>query len=330
MSDSITHPYDKLEPGVILDAVDSVGFACDGTMLALNSYENRVYQVGQEAGEPLVVKFYRPQRWTDDAIQEEHQFSFELAAQEIPVVAPLTDSAGTSLFRYNDFRFAVFPRRGGRGPNLEDPDVRVWIGRFLGRIHAYGSSSSFQHRLSLTPQRLGHDSIRWLAEHDFIPFELETAWSTLVDDVMRQVQAVWDSVPEIRSIRVHGDCHPGNILWTDDGPHFVDFDDTVMAPAVQDLWMLLSGERTEMQIQLADYMEGYQQFHDFDQQELMLIEALRSLRMLNYSAWLARRWQDPAFPLNFPWFNTNRYWEEQILALREQLAAMQEAPLRLF
>ncbi len=330
MDDSTAHPYDKLEPGVILDAVDAAGFACDGTMLALNSYENRVYQVGQESGEPLIVKFYRPQRWSDDAILEEHQFSFELAGQEIPVVAPLADAAGTSLFRYHDFRLAVFPRRGGRGPNLEDPDTRLWIGRFIGRIHAWGSTGAFEHRVSLTPQRLGHDSLSWLAEHDFIPAELEIAWTTLVADVMLQVDAIWNGLPQIHAIRTHGDCHPGNILWTDEGPHFVDFDDTVMAPAVQDLWMLLSGDRNEMQLQLADYMEGYQQFHDFDPLELNLIEALRTLRMINYSAWLARRWQDPAFPMNFPWFNTTRYWEDQILALREQLAVMQEAPLCLY
>ncbi len=324
------HPYDRLEPGVILDAVDSAGFSCDGTMLALNSYENRVYQVGQESAAPLVVKFYRPQRWSDDAILEEHRFSHELAAQEIPVVAPLTDASGNSLFRYQGFRFAVFPRRGGRGPNLEDPETRVWIGRFIGRIHAFGACDRFQHRLSLTPQRLGHESVQWLDEHDFIPTELQTAWSTLIADVLAQVQSTWDSLPQIQSIRIHGDCHPGNLLWTDEGPHFVDLDDTVMGPAVQDLWMLLSGERQERQIQLADYMEGYQQFYDFDPVELHLVEALRSLRMLHYNTWLARRWQDPAFPLNFPWFNTTRYWEDQILALREQLAEMREAPIRLY
>lgn len=323
------HPYERLTPDTVLDAVESLGFRCDGRMLALNSYENRVYQVGIEDGAPLVAKFYRPERWSDEAIYEEHDFSFELAEREIPVVAPLRDEQGESLHRFAQFRFALFPRRGGRWPELDDPDNRLWLGRFLGRIHAVGAIRPFAHRPTLTIEEFGDEAYQWLLTHGFIPAYLELSYRTLLEDILKQVRVCFERAGTFTAIRLHGDCHPGNILWTDSGPHFVDLDDSRMGPAVQDLWMLLSGDRREMTEQLSDLLEGYEEFHPFRLAELQLIEPLRTLRMIHYAAWLARRWDDPAFPQAFPWFNTSRYWEEQVLALREQAAKLDEAPLSL-
>lgn len=324
---SNTHPYDALTPDAVLNAVDSVGYLSDGRQLALNSYENRVYQVGIEDGQPLVVKFYRPGRWSDAAIQEEHDFTAALSEVEIPVVAPLRNAAGTSLFEFGGFRFALYPRRGGRTLDLEDMDSLFWMGRFLGRIHALGAIESFTHRPTLTVESFGWESYRYLMATDFIPADLHEAYSTLVEDVLKQVETVFARAGDIAKIRLHGDCHPGNILWTDDGPHFVDFDDARMGPAVQDLWMLLSGDHAQMSIQIDEVLSGYTEFMDFNPRELQLIEPLRTLRMIHYSAWLARRWDDPTFPMHFPWFAEPRYWEEQILGLREQAALMNEAPL---
>ena len=337
-------PYYALSPDVILDAVESydvqgrtnvaggrmpgaTGVRCTGAFLTLNSYENRVYQVAIEDGAPLVAKFYRPGRWSDEAILEEHAYTLQLAEHEIPVVPPLPGTDGNTLFHYKGFRFALFPRQGGRCPDLEDPGQREWVGRFIGRIHAIGATQIFRHRPTLTVQEFGHDAARFLLEHGFIPADLEIAYRSLVEGLLKQVADLFARAGSIQHIRLHGDCHPGNILWTDRGPHFVDFDDCRMGPAVQDIWMLLSGERAEQTIQLTDILEGYCDFHDFDPRELQLIEPLRTLRMIHYSAWLARRWQDPSFPLNFPWFNTQRYWQEQILALREQAALLDDPPL---
>ena len=337
------HPYEALTPDVVLDAVDSVpqlaGGRSDGRQLALNSYENRVYQVGIDDAQPIIVKFYRPNRWTDAAIQEEHDFAEALAQSEIPAVAPLRDAAGVSLFEYAGFRFAIYPRRGGRTPDLEDPDNLMWMGRFLGRIHAIGATEPFKHRPTLDIESFGWESYRYIMSTNFVPNDLHVAYSTLVEDVLKQVQAGFnlaglgekaegDSNKEVAQIRLHGDCHPGNILWTDDGPHFVDFDDARTGPAVQDLWMLLSGDRPQMTGQIDEVLAGYTEFMDFNPRELHLIEPLRTLRMIHYSAWLARRWDDPTFPMHFPWFGESRYWEEQILALREQAAMMNEPPLR--
>lgn len=321
------HPYEALTPDVMLDAIESTGVLCDGTMLALNSYENRVYQVGIEGQKPVVAKFYRPGRWNEAAILEEHQFSIDLADAEIPVIAPLVNTEGQSLHEFQGFRFAVYPRRGGRWPDLDKPDNLVWMGRFIARIHRMGAVKPFEHRPGIDIKTYGYDSFEYLMEHDCLPQDLQIAYSTLVEDVLKQVQTGFDRAGEVGHIRLHGDCHPGNILWTDDGPHFVDFDDARMGPAIQDLWMLLSGDRQEMTEQIGDVLEGYTEFNDFNPRELHLIEPLRTLRMINYSAWLARRWSDPAFPANFPWFGMNRYWEEQILALREQAALMNEEPL---
>ncbi|MFO1379866.1 MAG: serine/threonine protein kinase [Chitinivorax sp.] len=326
---SQSHPYDALTPDVILDAVDSAGFHCDGGLTALNSFENRVYQLGQDDGPPLIAKFYRPARWSDAAILEEHAFSGELAEREIPVVAPLNLPDGSTLGLFRDFRFAVYPRRAGRTPELDDTDTLEWLGRFLGRIHAVGAVTAFQSRPTLDIASFGDESVALLRQRQCLPADLEAAYFSVVEQVLTLIRQRWQEAGNVAKLRLHGDCHPGNILWTDAGPHFVDFDDCRMGPAVQDLWMLLSGERREQQNQLGYLIDGYSEFADFDERELSLIEPLRTLRMLHYSAWLARRWDDPAFPANFPWFNSQRYWQDQILALREQQAALQEAPLRI-
>jgi Ser/Thr protein kinase RdoA (MazF antagonist) len=328
-----TIPYAGLTPGRILDAVESLDYRCDGRQLALNSYENRVYQVGIEDAPPLVVKFYRPGRWSDAAILEEHAFTLELAELEIPAVPPLVDAAGCTLHEYEGFRFSLFPKRPGRTPELEDPDILRWLGRFMGRIHAAGRTRSFAHRPALNAATFGDEPFRFLMENRFLPNYLEESYRTLVEDLLQRVRgcylrAQWE--PEAPAgIRLHGDCHPGNLLWTGDGPHFVDFDDCRTGPAVQDLWMLIGGDRDLQQQQLRWVLEGYTQFCDFDSRELHLVEAMRTLRMIHHSGWLARRWDDPAFPASFPWFDTPRYWEEQILGLREQAALLDEPPLEI-
>ena len=301
------HPYAQLTPDVVLGALESVGLRCDGRLLALNSYENRVYQVGLDEMQSVrfvVAKFYRPGRWSDRAISEEHELAAALAAAEIPVVAPLA-FGGATLFHHERFRFAVYPRRGGRAPELEDPTTLEWLGRFIARIHAVGATRRFKHRPRL------------------IPPDLATPWKQAADLALEAVRHAYERARGVRDIRVHGDCHVGNVLWAD-GPHFVDLDDTCMAPAVQDLWMLISGDRRSMSQQLGHLLDGYGEFMEFDLRELELVEALRTLRLLHYSAWLARRWDDPAFPIAFPWFNTARYWQDRILELREQIAAMHE------
>ena len=322
-------PYQDLTPELILDAVDSRGYRCDGRLLALNSYENRVYQVWLEDGQALIAKFYRPQRWEDRAILEEHAFARELAGREIPVVAPLAAADGATLHRHREFRFALFARQPGRAPELDHSDTLSWIGRFLGRIHAVGALAPFQHRQQVNIESFGYQPADYVLEHGFVPADLETAYTTTVDEALQRVALCYQHAGTMRNIRLHGDCHAGNILWTDGGPHFVDLDDCCNGPAVQDLWMLLSGNRAEMNAQLAHVVTGYREFHDFNESELALIEALRTLRMIHYAGWLAKRWDDPAFPANFPWFNTQRYWQDQILALREQCAAMDEPPLEL-
>jgi Ser/Thr protein kinase RdoA (MazF antagonist) len=328
MSDNPSQPFYQLTPDTVIDAVESMGYLSDGRILALNSYENRVYQVGIEDSEPLIAKFYRPLRWSDEQILEEHQFCFELVEQELPVVAPLT-SAGESLFHFNDYRFSLFPRRGGRAPELDDPDHLYQLGHTLGRIHLVGAVRPFEHRPALDIQTYGRDSVALISE-GFIPSSLREAYTSLCADLLDGIEACFAAAGEVKLIRAHGDCHGGNILWRDDMPNFVDFDDARMAPAIQDLWMLLTGDdRVQQQLQLAEVIAGYNEFADFDPRELHLVEALRTLRMMHYSAWLARRWEDPAFPHNFTWFNTERYWGEHILQLREQLSALQQPPLKL-
>jgi Ser/Thr protein kinase RdoA (MazF antagonist) len=322
-----SHPYDRLTPEVILSAVEAVGLIPDGRILALNSYENRVYQLGMEEGAPLIAKFYRPERWSDAAILEEHAFALELQAAEIPVVAPLFRGART-LLEYEDFRFALFERKGGRWPELQTREEREWMGRFLGRMHMIGAKTRFRHRGRLDVEQMGAQSAEFLLESGWIPEHLESAYSSLTRDLLDHVRAQFEAI-QPRTLRLHGDCHPGNVLWTDAGPHFVDLDDCIMGPAMQDLWMMLSGSRAEMASQLSMLLDGYSQFAELDYSELGLIEPLRTLRIIHYSAWLARRWEDPAFPRAFPWFAEPRYWENHVLTLREQMAAMEEGPLEL-
>ena len=321
-----THPFGRLTPDTILDALAALRWRGDGRLLALNSYENRVYQVWLEDGPVVVAKFYRPLRWTDAQILEEHAFTVDLAAREIPVVAPLSRE-GSTLHAFGGYRFAVYPRQGGRAPELEDPDTLEWLGRFIGRIHAVGATDRFVHRPAVDVESFGIEPRDWLLGHGFVPPDLLPAWTSVVSQALDEVRAAYARAGGVRSLRLHGDCHPGNVLWTDDGPHFVDFDDARNGPAVQDLWMLLSGDAASMGRQLSDVLSGYEDFMDFDRRELHLIEALRTLRLIHYSAWIARRWDDPAFPAAFPWFNTQRYWQDRILELREQIALMDEPPL---
>jgi Ser/Thr protein kinase RdoA (MazF antagonist) len=328
MTRASLHPYNRLTPDVIIAAVEALGHVSDRRILALNSYENRVYQVGIEQAQPLVVKFYRPDRWPDAAIQEEHGFALELAASEVPVVPPIVHE-GRTLFVYEGFRYSLFERRGGRWPELGSRTEREWMGRFLGRIHLIGRRQRFRHRSRIDIERLGDDSRDYLLDEGWIPSHLEAAYDSLTADLLEAIRNSFAIAGTTADLRLHGDCHRGNVLWTDAGPHFVDLDDCLMGPAIQDLWMLLSGTRAEMGEQLAHLLEGYSHFATFDHSELILIESLRTLRMIHYSAWLARRWSDPAFPAAFPWFIEPRYWENQVLALREQLGAIAEGAIEL-
>jgi Ser/Thr protein kinase RdoA (MazF antagonist) len=322
------HPYDRLGPDLIIDAVESTGRLSDARLLALNSYENRVYQVGIEDDTPLIAKFYRPERWSNAQILEEHAFSLELQAAEISVVAPLVDEQGTTLHEFQGFRFALFTRRGGHPPELDNFDNLLVLGRTLGRIHAVGRASKFSERQEITVRRMLTECREFLLD-GFIPRDLVPAYSTLTRDLEQAVTAIYSEVQAKDLIRLHGDCHVGNILWRDNTAHFVDLDDCCTAPAVQDLWMFLSGDRSFRQLQMSELIEGYAEFCDFDPRQLRWIEALRTMRLTHYAAWLARRWTDPAFPRSFTWFNTERYWADHILELREQMAALDEEPVQL-
>ena len=324
---NISHPYEQLTPDCILDALESVGFKPTGSLLALNSYENRVYQVSLEDDSFVIAKFYRPHRWSDAAILEEHEFSNELVQQEIPIVAPL-NIKGQTLFEFESFRFAVFPRQGGRTPELEQEETLIQLGRVLGRMHSVGATKPFADRPKLTVQSFGVDSLNFLLDNDIVSPEVRANYQQAAEESLQLISDRYEAILP-RNIRLHGDCHPGNLLWRDDAPHFVDLDDCRMGPAVQDLWMLLSGTNDEMSIQFRLILEGYETFFEFDPAELALIESLRTLRILHYSAWLARRWDDPAFPQHFPWFNSPRYWEDQMLTLREQVERLQQPSIRL-
>ncbi|BFM05880.1 serine/threonine protein kinase [Halioxenophilus aromaticivorans] len=322
------HPYQALTPDVVLDAVESLGFLSDARILALNSYENRVYQVGIEGKAPLIAKFYRPERWSRQQIVEEHNFAHELVDLEVPVVPPML-MEGKTLHHYQGFDFAVYERKGGHAPELDNLDHLLVIGRLLGRLHNCGRAKPFAARPNFNLDEFARIPQQFLLANDFIPPHLTVAYQTLSDDLIKATQGIWQSVTT-DAIRLHGDCHPGNILWRDDSAFFVDLDDARSGPAVQDLWMLLNGDRASQTAQLSEILEGYQQFSSFNFVELNLIETLRTWRIMHYAAWLARRWQDPAFPHSFPWFNTERFWAEHILELREQLAAIAEPPLALF
>lgn len=339
----MTHAFAALTPDVVLDALDSVGLRGDGRMTALSSYENRVYQVQLEDGSPVVAKFYRPERWSEAQILEEHAFAAELMAAEVPAIGPLL-LAGRSLHHFAGFAFSVSPRRGGCPPELDDGEVLEWIGRFLARLHTVGAQRAFAHRPTLDIETFAHEPTQWLLAQQQVPLDVQTPWSQAVQralDVLRVHPALAAapagsrSVGGVQRLRLHGDCHPGNILWTPSdaaasagpGPHFVDLDDARMGPAVQDFWMLLSGDRAQRTRQLGALVDGYEQIRPFERDELALIEPLRTLRLLHYSAWLARRWSDPTFPANFPWFGSSDYWQGQVQMLEEQIEAMQEPPL---
>ena len=337
-------PYAGLGPETVLDALDSVGLRGDGRLIQLNSFENRVFQVFIDDGSVVVAKFYRPGRWSDEQILEEHSFAVELADAEIPVAAPLPihiDTAsplaanafarGATLVEFTTpagpYRFGVTPRLGGRAPELEDDDTLEWIGRFIGRMHAVGAQRHFDHRQTLDVDTFGTTHRNWLLDQQIIPPEAESTWRAAADAAIGAVREAFASGPAPKILRLHGDCHLGNMLWTDAGPHFVDLDDAVMGPAMQDLWMLLAGDRATARRQLASVLEGYESFMAFDRRELRLIEPLRTLRMIHHSAWIARRWGDPAFPIAFPWFESPSYWAEQATRLREQVEAMAEPSL---
>ena len=323
MTQPSTHPFDRLTPDTILDALESQNFHVDGRVTALNSYENRVYQVGIEAvnteqADPLIAKFYRPARWNRPQIQEEHDFCFAIEAHDIPVVSPLKNASGDSIFTYEDFDFALFPRKGGYAPELDYQDNLAIMGRTLARLHNVGAQQKFKHRPELNAQTFGQESIDFVAEH-FIPFEHKSAYLAVCNNIM---VIITDKLQGATNIRVHGDLHIGNILLRDDIPNLVDFDDSRSAPAIQDIWMLLSGEPHEQEIQLQKIIAAYSEFREFPFQELPMIESLRTLRMIHHTAWLARRWQDPAFPPAFPWFDTHQFWGQHVADLQQQLNAL--------
>jgi Ser/Thr protein kinase RdoA (MazF antagonist) len=325
--------FQNLTPDELFDAIESKflnarSIRTDGRFLALNSYENRVYQIGIEDADSIVAKFYRPQRWSDPAIIEEHQFTLDLELAEIPVIAPLVDDNNNTLHHHGPFRFAVYPCRGGRALEVDNPEHLEQMGRFVGRIHALGATASYQHRPQIDLNSYVTRPRQYLLDNHFIPAHLIDAYASLTTQLKDQIQHCFNRAGTVRQIRLHGDFHPGNVLWTEQGPHIVDFDDARTGPSIQDLWMFLSGDREYMTARLADILKGYSQFYDFDPVELHLVEALRTMRMIYHAGWLASRWEDPAFPIAFPWFNSMNYWENQILSLREQSALMDEAPVR--
>lgn len=333
---TLTHAFDSLTPDRVLDALASVGQHADGRLMALSSYENRVYLAHLDDGEAVVAKFYRPNRWSSAQILEEHAFAAELMAAEVPAVGPLV-LQGRTLHDFEGFAFSVSPRRGGRPPELDDGEVLEWVGRFLARIHSVGAQRPFASRPALDLHSFGTEQRDWLLANNRVPLDVQTAWAAACTKALDMIgQTALASVASqgdgIHALRLHGDCHPGNILWTPTdrpggGPHFVDLDDARTGPAVQDLWMLLSGDRQQQQRQLGMLIDGYEQFREFDRRELALIEPLRTLRLIHYSAWLARRWDDPSFPINFPWFGSSDYWQGQVQMLEEQMEAIASAPL---
>lgn len=317
--------FTTLSPDLILDGLESAGFTVDSGLLALNSYENRVYQFHDENLTKYVTKFYRPQRWAKEELLEEHQFSLELAEKELPLVAPLVID-GKSLFEYKGYHFCVYPCRGGRIFEVDNLDQLEWMGRFIGRIHAVAAEKSFTHRPTFNTDEMLIQANSLIEQSGFVPQSLNLPFFTILEQV---TEAAISQYKPKKQIRLHGDCHAGNILWTDDGPHFVDLDDCRTGPAIQDLWMMLSGDRQSQLLQLDTLVMGYEEFFTFETNQLVLIESLRTMRVVNYMAWLCKRWKDPAFPRNFPWFDSEKYWEQQILMLKEQMSALQQPPLSL-
>jgi Ser/Thr protein kinase RdoA (MazF antagonist) len=326
----VTHsapaPFDALSPDVVFEAAESIGLQPSGRLFALNSYENRVYQLGDDDGALWVLKFYRPARWSDSQIDEEHSFTHELAAAELPVAAPV-ERDGASLFEHERLRFAAFPYLAGRAPELDDKATLTLLGRTLARMHAIGGRARFRHRPALTLERFGTQARSTVLQSGFVPEALDEQYARVSEQVIGRVRQCLDNFGPLPRLRIHGDCHAGNILWRENGPLFVDLDDCMEGPRIQDLWMFLSGDAASQQSSWAAIMEGYELFGEFDFAELTLVEALRSLRILNYAAWIASRWNDPAFPRAFPWFGDSRFWERHIADLFEQLAAMDDPPI---
>lgn len=323
--------YAALSPDTVIDAIEATGRISDARVLALNSYENRVYQVGIEDDVPVIAKFYRPNRWSDAQIREEHTFCLELRDAELPVVAPLQDASGNTLFTHAGFRYALFPRKGGQAPEPGDLDHIHRIGTLLGRIHARAAASEFRERPTLDVSTFLDHPAYILQSRGFVPPAYAERYAALIATLRVKIVAAFSLAKEsgVQLIRTQGDCHPGNIVWTrDDGPWFVDFDDCRRAPAVQDFWMMLSGNRQDQQLGLAEMLDGYTAFHDFDARELQLVEPLRTLRLAHYAGWIAERWEDPAFPRAFPWFNTPRWWQAHLAELDEQNQLLDEEPLR--
>ncbi len=320
------HPFSVLSPDKIIQAIESIGLISDQRILALNSYENRVYQIGIEDEIPIIAKFYRPERWSDEMILEEHQFTLQLHENDIPVLAPIIKNE-SSLFVYENYRFAIYPRFGGYAPELDNARHLEQLGMILARLHNIAAIDNFKTRSDISISAFVEKPAAYLLKNQFIPMELKVSYESTIEQVLIKIKECFDRTGNYKKLRLHGDCHHGNVLCRDDKFYLVDFDDTRTGPAVQDIWMFLSGNREYMQKGLYDFLVGYTQFRDFDPIELNLIEALRTMRLIHYSAWLAKRWEDPAFPIAFPFFNAQRYWEEQILNLREQISLMEEPPL---
>jgi Ser/Thr protein kinase RdoA (MazF antagonist) len=332
----MTTPFEGLDPDTVLACLESVGMIADGRLMALNSYENRVYRVGIEqlpvdeqqplsAPDMVVVKFYRPQRWTDAQIREEHAFARELVAAQLPVAAPQF-IGGQALHRHLNFRFAMFACLRATAPDLDQPGARAVLGRTLGRIHARSALRRFEHRGSLDDMRCGDRARAAILNLGIMPEPQRSRYDQVARELIAAVRERWEAVsPPV--IRLHGDCHLGNILWSPQGPVFVDLDDCLMGPRMQDLWMFCSGSPAQQQAEWTELIEGYLQFADFDFREVALIESLRAMRMMHHAAWLAQRWDDPAFPLAFPWFGEARFWDRHIADLQEQLEAVRDPPL---
>jgi len=327
MNNAKSHYYQELTPDVVLDAVEQQGFVTSGHLLALNSYENRVYQIGLETGDFVIGKFYRHPRWSDDAILEEHQFTLEFAEQEIPVVAPLVNSEERSLFNHQGFRFALYPRCGGHRPDLETAESLKHIGRLLGRMHAVGRQRAFAQRPQLTVETFGHLAIKTLRDSALVPAEVTHNFFAAADALIEAIEQQMEALGSFPQQRLHGDFHAGNLLQNPEGLFVVDLDDCLMGPAVQDLWLLLDGEPDTMKQQLEPLLNGYETFAHFDISQLALIECLRGLRLLHYNAWIAKRWDDPTFPHHFPWFASPRHWEDQMIDLRQQMERLQNSPV---
>ena len=310
-------------PDLVLDSVETLGLRPTGALLSLNSYENRVYQIGVEGEAPIIAKFYRPYRWSREAILEEHLFCAELSEAEIPLIAPL-QIGGETLHEYGGFLFSLYERRGGRAPEPGNLDQIERLGQLLGRLHLVGATRLFTARREISIASYGREPRNFLLENEWIPSHLVSQYRQTTDDLLALIGDKFNELGKLNSIRIHGDFHMGNILYRDEMAYVLDFDDCCNGPRIQDIWMLFSGDRQEMAIQILTFLEAYETFCDFPRQELSLVECFRSLRMLHYSAWLARRWRDPAFPTHFSWFNTESYWQSQLSALEEQISLLNE------